>query len=115
MKLRLSLFIISGLYLSCNTFAQAPLVFKGKKVTLTVNTAGSAISSFILNDTKVNPLSWKLQPTYMPENNRVGPPFQGHFLCVGRWGSPSAEEKKRGIPHNGVVNTLTWQTQKDVS
>ncbi len=44
----------------------------------------------------------------MPENNRDGAIFQGHFLCLGRWGSPSEAEIAAGVPHNGEPSNELW-------
>lgn len=56
----------------------------------------------------INPLSWALTPEQMPENNRNGAPFRGHFLCLGRWGSPSEGEIAAGVPHNGEPSNTSW-------
>ncbi len=85
-----------------------PLVLENKEVKLVIQTQGSGITDFVLRDKPVNPLAWKLRPEQMPRNNQSGPPFAGHFLCVGRWGSPSEGEIAAGIPHNSEANTLTW-------
>lgn len=108
--------LFSGLtILTVQAQNSAPLEFKGKKASLTVNTYGSAIADFHFNNKPVNPLSWKLQPSDMPKAMQKGPVFQGHFLCVGRWGSPSEAEKLAGIPHNGEVNTETWKVVQPVT
>jgi len=75
---------------------------------------GSAITSFELDEKPLNPFSWKLTRQQMPANNRQFI-FQGHFLCSGRWGSPSPEEKAVGIPHNGEVNTEKWTIDRPLT
>lgn len=89
-----------------------PLKFEGSKATLVMDTWGCAFSSWQTKDNKVNVYDWALKPGDMPKNNQVGPPFRGHFLCVGRWGSPSTGEIEKGIPHNSEANTLRWQVLK---
>ncbi|MEO7600479.1 MAG: hypothetical protein ABIV50_16220 [Opitutus sp.] len=70
--------------------------------------AGGALVQFTLRARPENPLAWKLSPAEMPTNNRAGAPFQGHFLCVGRWGRPTAGEQAAGIPHNGEPANSVW-------
>ena len=76
---------------------------------LNVSNQGGAITSFVLKDSPVNPLLWELTREDMPENNRKGAPFRGHFLCLGRWGDPTPGEKMSGMPNNGDTAALTWQ------
>ena len=84
------------------------VVLDNGNMAVTVELAGSAISSVTLKKGPINPLSWALTPEEMPAAMRGGPTFKGHFLCIGRWGSPSKAEMARGIPHNGEVNTRDW-------
>lgn len=86
-----------------------PIRFEGSQATLQMDTWGNAFSSWTMKGQTVNPYDWSLKPLDMPKNNQVGPPFRGHFLCVGRWGAPSDGEIAKGIPHNGEVNTLRWK------
>ncbi len=69
---------------------------------------GGALIDFHLVNNPVNPLSWKLSPGKMPPNNQDGAVFQGHFLCTGRWGSPTQGEMAAGIPHNGDLSNTRW-------
>jgi len=73
---------------------------------------GGAMVVFELNEGRINPFTWKLNKEDMPENNKNGAPFQGHFLCTNRWGGPTAEEIKVGIPHNGEPANIWWQLIK---
>ncbi|MCC5931560.1 MAG: hypothetical protein JJU28_20100 [Cyclobacteriaceae bacterium] len=70
---------------------------------------GGAIASFRLKDSDINPLNWSLSVDQMPKNNRSGAVFKGHFLCIGRWGSPSAGEIQAGVPHNGEPSRDWWE------
>lgn len=84
-------------------------VLKGTEAELSINQVGSAISRWVYKGSNINPYDWKLTVKDMPKNNQVGPPFMGHFLCLGRWGAPSDGEMKVGIPHNSEANTLPWK------
>jgi len=85
------------------------IVLRNDIATLAVSLYGGALVSFLMNDQQLNPLDWKVPINEMPENNRKGAPFQGHFLCTGRWGSPSEKEKAVGIPHNGEPANSWWE------
>ena len=52
---------------------------------------GGAIVDFHLKSNKINPFTWKVSTAQMPANNKSGAVFQGHFLCLGRWGAPTDE------------------------
>jgi len=90
-------------------------VLQNNKVILTVSLYGGAITGFTFKDDSLNPFTWKLRPEEMPENNRKGAPFQGHFLCIGRWGSPTDGEKAAGIPHNGEPSNIWWEKDEPLS
>ena len=85
------------------------LVLHNDSVTLSISRFGGAIVDFHFNNQQLNPLDWKVLPNDMPENNQKGAPFQGHFLCIGRWGSPTEGEKRAGIPHNGEPSNRWWK------
>ncbi len=70
---------------------------------------GGALIDFQLKSTNLNPFTWKLTSGQMPKNNQSGAAFQGHFLCVGRWGSPTNGEIKAGVPHNGQSSRDSWK------
>lgn len=58
---------------------------------LTINLSGGALSDFHLQGSAVNPLKGL-----------------GHFLCLDRWGPPSAAEEKNGMPFHGEASKVTW-------
>jgi hypothetical protein len=89
------------------------IVLRNDSATLSISRFGGAIVGFTFNDQHLNPLDWKISPKDMPENNQKGAPFQGHFLCVGRWGSPTEGEKLAGIPHNGEPTNNWWKSYQD--
>jgi hypothetical protein len=68
---------------------------------LSINLFGGALVDFRLSEQSLNPYAWRLSTDEIPPNNRNGAPFQGHFLCLGRWGAPTAGEIRAGVPHNG--------------
>jgi hypothetical protein len=78
------------------------------KAFLTLDFSGGAITSFHLKD-EVNPLSFAFSPDQMPDNNKGGACYKGHFLCLGRWGEPSTGEMKAGMPNHGQIANLLWQ------
>ena len=82
-------------------------VIENSSCRLEVSRCGGMYTSFIIKDYPVNPFGWRLKPEQMPSNNQ-SVVFAGHFLCTGRWGSPSEGEIQAGIPHNGEVNTQPW-------
>jgi hypothetical protein len=86
-------------------------ILKNDFVTLNVSLWGGALTSFSMNNQNLNPLDWKLTPEEMPENNRNGASFQGHFLCFGRWGGPTPGEIVSGIPHNGEPANQWWSIE----
>ena len=76
---------------------------------VTIDAYGGAFSGINLKSNLINPLSWALTTEQMPINNKKGAAFKGHFLCLGRWGSPSKGEKEAGIPHNGEQSNTLWE------
>ena len=73
-----------------------------------VDGSGGAIIDFRLQGSAINPLSFSFTEDQMPQNNKAGPPFRGHFLCLGRWGPPSDGEKKAGMPDHGHFANIAW-------
>lgn len=69
---------------------------------------GGAITDFYLKNVNINPLSFSFTKEQMPENNKAGAPYKGHFLCLGHWGEPSAGEKKSGLPNHGQFANILW-------
>jgi hypothetical protein len=69
---------------------------------------GGAIIDFRLFGTDINPFTWELTSEQMPENNKQGAAFRGHFVCLGRWGAPTKGEMQAGVPHNGQASNQWW-------
>lgn len=85
-----------------------PVTLRSGKAMLTLDAWGGAITGFQLQGDSVNPFSWALTSADMPPNNQAGAPFKGHFLCLGRWGAPTAGEMAAGVPHNGQAGNGYW-------
>lgn len=85
------------------------LQLKNPTLSLQINQYGGAYIGLELLENPLNPLTWKLQSEQMPPNNQKGAAFAGHFLCLGRWGSPSEGEIQAGIPHNGEPSNTQWE------
>ncbi len=80
---------------------------------LSVDLYGGGITDFHLQDGGINPLTFKFAPKNMPEHNRSGASYRGHFICLGRWGPPTAGEIKAGIPDHGQAANMIW-THNDI-
>jgi len=107
-----ALLFTSMLLFSCEKNTKnKQFIIENESIVLEINQLGGAFSAMRLKDNSLNFLSWKLSREDMPENNRKGAAFEGHFLCFGRWGSPTAGEIKKGIPHNGEHNNLMWSKE----
>lgn len=74
---------------------------------LSIDAAGGSLASFQLGQ-RPNPLCWdsavhdNLDPTV------TAPRPLGHFLCLDRWGPPSEEEERQGMPYHGEATSRHW-------
>lgn len=84
------------------------LLGKAGKTSLSVDLYGGALVDFRLKNKSVNPFSWSVPKEEMPTNNKNGASFQGHFICLGRWGAPTEGEIKAKVPHNGQSGNQQW-------
>ena len=75
---------------------------------VSIDLFGGAIMDFRLLHNSINPLSFSFTKEMMPPNNRSGANYQGHFLCLGRWGAPSPGEINAGMPHHGQFANISW-------
>ncbi|MFZ4582937.1 MAG: hypothetical protein ACOYM7_09830 [Paludibacter sp.] len=87
------------------------LLLKNENARLAIDLQGGAIVDFHLKASKINPFTWKVTTAQMPENNKCGAVFQGHFICLGRWGAPTEGEMKAGVPHNGQAGRDLWKLE----
>lgn len=74
---------------------------KNNTASVSVDLHGGAITDFHLHEDGINPLTFK----------REGANFQGHFICLGRWGAPSAGEQRAGIVTHGEAVIKLWDLQ----
>ena len=91
-----------------NKDAASLLKLENEISSVTVDLFGGAITNFHLKCNNINPLNFSFSKEQMPENNKAGAPYQGHFLCLGRWGLPSEGEIKAGLPNHGEVANIQW-------
>ncbi len=92
---------------------ESSIVYMEQSATkLGVDLLGGAIVDFRLANDTINPFTWKVTREQMPPNNQSGAVFQGHFLCLGRWGAPTTGEMAAGVPHNGQAGAALWQVDK---
>lgn len=71
------------------------LLLESRAAALRVELAGGVLSDFHLAGDGVNPLRG-----------------MGHFLCLDRWGPPSAAEEKNGIPFHGEASIVEWKVTR---
>ena len=119
MKYYFTLFGILWLIMSsCNTQTNSEadhsrndtlVTLFNEQVKLSVSLWGGAITDFRQSGDGINPFTWKLTREAMQMDNPDGAPFQGHFLCFGRWGSPTPGEAAQGIPGNGEPAENWWE------
>ncbi|MEJ7585988.1 MAG: hypothetical protein WKI04_00355 [Ferruginibacter sp.] len=74
---------------------------------------GGAITDFRLKTIGINPLCFVFTKAQMPLINRNGAVYQGHFLCLGRWGEASAGEQQAGVPNHGQFANMTWNVAEN--
>jgi len=99
------------LFVSMATFArsQTPtdqsglILLDGGTAQLLINQGGGAIVDFHLKDQGLNPLTWQ------EKTEKPGIRWRGHFLCLDRWGAPSAAEERNGMPFHGEASRVEWR------
>jgi len=77
------------------------VTINNQAASVSVDLNGGAIVDFHLHADGINPLTFK----------RETDNFQGHFLCLGRWGQPSDGEAAAGITTHGEAVTQLWEQQ----
>lgn len=85
---------------------------QNKLASLEISAAGGSITNFHLRKNKINPLSFAFTKEQMPENNKQGAPYKGHFVCFPYWGPVSAGEYKMSMPNHGPFCNTTWGVKK---
>src|SRR5690349_5296849 len=74
---------------------RASLLLEGQAAGLRIDLTGGVLSDFHLTGDPVNPLRG-----------------MGHFLCLDRWGQPSAAEEKNGMPFHGEAWKVEWRVTR---
>lgn len=96
-------------------FRRTEIILHNPSARLQIALNGGAITNFHLCSDNLNPLTFRFSKEQMPERNRNGAAYQGHFLCLGRWGEPSAGEKAAGLPDHGQFANQEWQSDDSSS
>ncbi|MBI3865463.1 MAG: hypothetical protein HY290_26610 [Planctomycetia bacterium] len=91
--------------------AEELVTLRGKDVELVVAPAGGAIVRFRFRDDETNPLNWEVAPD-LERRPEKAPVLRGHFLCLDRWGAPSAAEQAHGMPFHGEAPLVVWSVEK---
>ena len=73
---------------------------------ITVDLLGGGIVGFELQNLAVNPFTWEQKG----KEDEARP--RGHFLCLDRWGAPSAAELANGMPFHGEASKVLWTVTK---
>jgi hypothetical protein len=111
MCLLLNVLPISAIKKTAKTKPSTIITLNNLNSQLSIDLLGGAIVDFHTEATKINPFTWKVTTAQMPDNNKSGAIFQGHFLCLGRWGAPTEGEMKAGVPHNGQAGRDRWKLE----
>ncbi len=84
------------------------VVLAGKAAQLTIDISGGSIADFHLADLPLNPLTWDAEGKDIPR-------AMGHFLCLDRWGQPSAAEERNGMFFHGEATRVEWKVLSEGS
>ena len=80
------------------------VVLENNIVRFEVDLFGGSIVDFQFLDQNLNPFTWNY-----PEKGDLKPRDMGHLLCFDRWGAPSPQEIKNGMPYHGEATHVEWQ------
>src|SRR5689334_24716158 len=102
----------SALLLAACGVAQAEVAVNGRPstvltteaATVVIDLGGGSIVDFHLGGGGLNPLRW-LGPG--DEDQALRP--MAHFLCLDRWGPPTAAELRNGMPFHGEAARVEWK------
>ena len=83
------------------------ILLDGSVAQLVIARGGGAIVDFHFKDQGVNPLTWE------DKSAQPGIRWQGHFLCLDRWGAPSAAEERNGMLFHGEASRVEWQKVRE--
>jgi hypothetical protein len=79
------------------------LKLEGPNASVTYDLAGGSMADFHRTKDGVNPFTWN-----RPEKGDTAPRPMGHFICFDRWGQPSENEEKNGMPFHGEATSVNW-------
>ncbi len=85
------------------------LVLRNNNARLVIDLAGGSFREFRFTKQTNNPLNWG-----QPQPGNTAPKVMGHFLCLDRWGPPSASEGENGMPYHGEAGRQAWTVNEDV-
>lgn len=74
------------------------------------NRTGGALIDFHLHELGINPLNFDV-PYHSPNGKQLR--YQGHFICLGRWGDPSTAEEQAGLVKHGDILLQQWKCEID--
>jgi hypothetical protein len=108
-RLALSLSLTVGLsFLATHAWGREPLRLRTDRTELVISPEGGTFTGFRLGGKPLNPLNWEVPADFETQADPKPAP-RGHFLCLDRWGAPSAAEGKRGMPFHGEAAARAWQ------
>ena len=86
------------------------VVLEGEAARVTVEVNGGALTEFRLSGHDANPLAVDWTEVAMEMFGfDLTYRWQGHFLCLDRFGYPSEQEQKNGMPFHGEASQVPWQ------
>jgi hypothetical protein len=92
--------------------AEEFLTLRGRQVEMVWAPDGGALVRFQFLDDETNPLNFEITPAIeRPRENE--PILRGHFLCLDRWGAPSAAEAAHGMPFHGEAPRIRWKVDRN--
>jgi hypothetical protein len=77
---------------------------ESQAATLVIDLGGGSIVDFHLSSGGLNPLRW-----LGPEDADKALRPMAHFLCLDRWGPPTAAELRNGMPFHGEASRVEWK------
>ncbi len=80
------------------------VVLEGSAARVSIDVAGGSLVDFHLLNQGLNPFTWNY-----PEKGDTKPRTMGHFVCFDRWGQPSPQELKNGMPFHGEAAQVVWK------
>ncbi len=100
--------IVSAPGVTAATQGAETVVLRGKQAQVSIAIGGGGIIEFRFLDQQTNPLNWEISDD-LGSRQHGQPYLRGHFLCLDRWGAPSASEAKNGVPFHGEAPRIMWQ------